>query len=137
MNIDDQNQYMMGRQRLKPEMALQCALMSWLDTKYPAIKALTMASAGGLWTSISQASLMKSSGYLKGTPDIFIPIPQTPYHGLFIELKSEKGRASKEQKALLLALNKQGYFAAICKGWNDGISLVETYCSDFIRGNMP
>jgi hypothetical protein len=131
-SIDDIEPYMMGRHKLKPEMALQCALMSWLDAKHPSIKSLTMVSAGGMWTNIRQAALMKSSGYKKGTPDIMIAIPQNGYHGLFIELKTEKGRPSKEQKDLIKTLNVQGYSAHICRGWNSAQSTIENYCALWI-----
>jgi hypothetical protein len=131
-DIDDINYYMMGRSKLKPEMGLQCALMSWLEAKHPTIKDLTFASAGGMWTSIRQASLMKSSGYKRGTPDLFIAIPQRGAHGLFIELKTEKGRPSKEQKEVCKALNNVGYEAYICRGWQPAIDTIEKYCEEWI-----
>jgi uncharacterized protein (UPF0335 family) len=132
-DIDDINYYMLGRSKLKPEMGLQCALMSWLDAKHPSIRELTFASTGGVRTHIRQAALMKSAGYKKGTPDIFIAIPQADYHGLFIELKTEKGQASKEQKEVCRELSKQGYDARICKGWSVTIKTIESYCHEWIK----
>jgi len=125
-NIDNQCRYTQGLSKMKPEQRLQISLMRWLDIRLSEIRQLTMASAGGLWTSRSQSSKMKSSGYLKGTPDLFFPFPRHGFHGLFVELK-EKSIVSKEQRKVLKALGKQGYKAVVCKGWEQSIQTIKEY----------
>lgn len=56
-------------------------------------------------------------GVKPGVPDLFYPVPLHGYHGLFIELKTEKGRLSKEQKKWIEALTELGYKCVVAKGW--------------------
>ncbi len=125
-NIDNQCRYMQGLSMLKPEQALQIALMSWLEIRLPEVRKLVIASAGGLWTAKRQGSRMKRMGYLRGTPDLFFPFPRKDFHGLFIELK-EKASVSKEQRNVLIKLGKQGYKAVVCRGWDESIKAIKGY----------
>jgi hypothetical protein len=49
------------------------------------------------------------------------------YHGLFIEIKTEKGRATKSQKEWIKALNERGYKAVICKGFEECKKEIDKY----------
>ena len=49
-------------------------------------------SLNGVKLSGTQAKIAKGQGMLSGVPDLFLPVPKNGYHGLFIEMKSEKGR---------------------------------------------
>ena len=46
---------------------------------------------------------LKSEGLLPGVPDLFFPVPSKNFHGLFMEVKAENGRLSKEQKGMVFA----------------------------------
>lgn len=50
---------------------------------------------------------------MKGVPDLFIPHANRFYHGLFIEMKTEKGRLSPEQKEVIPRLEAEGYKVAV------------------------
>ena len=69
----------------------------------------------------------RQMGCRKGVPDLMLPIPSQGYHGLFLELKSKNGRLSKEQKAWINALNKFGYKAVVCKGFDEAKLELESY----------
>ena len=97
------------------ETDLQMHVVNYIRMQYP--KARFCASLGGIRTSISQAKKAKRTGYWKGYPDLFISEPNHNYHGLFIEIKTEKGRATASQKEWIKALNARGYKAVICKGF--------------------
>ncbi len=87
------------------ESKIQEAVVSYLRHQYP--NALHCASAGGVRTSMKQAIMMKRTGYVRGFPDLMILESSKEYKGLFIEMKTEKGVASKEQKwmgRIILAL---------------------------------
>jgi hypothetical protein len=107
------------------EAGLQVAVITYLRSQYP--NALHCASAGGMFTSIKQAIKMKATGYVKGFPDLQICEPNEKYHGLFIELKTEKGIVSKEQKEWIKQLNKKGYYASICKGFGQAQKVIDDY----------
>ena len=61
---------------------------------------------------------MKAEGLKSGVPDIFLPVPRGEFHGLFVEMKRTKGGTVSDcQKLWLHDLQKQGYCAAVCRGW--------------------
>ena len=62
------------------------------------------------------AARLKKMGWRKGMADIQLFVPAGRYHGLFIELKSMKGRPDKEQLEYLADLREQGYAACVCYG---------------------
>lgn len=116
------------------ELQEQIEIFKWskinLD-KYPCLKYLN-SSLNGIRLNIVQASLAKKSGLLKGYPDIFLPVKNSQYGGLFIELKRVKGGVvSPEQKDFLSFLNSQGYKAVVCKGSIEAINTIENYLNDF------
>ena len=72
----------------------------------------------------------RQMGCRKGVPDLCLPIPMDGYHGLYIELKTERGRTSKEQKLWLKALNDMGYRAECCKGWEAAREVLLDYVGE-------
>ena len=76
---------------------------------------------------IGVAVKLKRSGYSKGTPDILIFEPRGSYHGLFIELKTAKGRISAEQLYWLEELIHRGYAAMVCRSFDEARGEIETY----------
>jgi hypothetical protein len=75
---------------------------------------------------------MKMTGYVKGFPDLQICEPNEKYHGLFIEVKTDKGVVSKEQKEWIKQLNKRGYYATYVKGSEEAIKVIDAYFSNAI-----
>ena len=110
------------------ESDIQEAVVKFIDSTYPGT--LYCASAGGMRTSMRQAIKMKRTGYKKGFPDLQIMQPTHLHHGLFIEIKTSKGQASPEQKAWRDELNKRGYRAVICKGFDACILEIITYMNE-------
>ena len=81
------------------EYKLQKAVCRYLDFK----NILYCGSMGGQYqVHFSQRNKAKATGYKKGFPDLFIyeiaQIENNIYAGLAIELKTKKGRPTKEQK---------------------------------------
>ena len=107
------------------EQEIQEAIVTYIQIKYKGIR--YCAAAGGLRTSISQATRMKRAGYVKGVPDLQIMESRHNYHGLFIELKTKKGRLSPYQKHWIEDLNNKGYLAQCCKGVEEAMDLIDWY----------
>lgn len=85
--------------------------------------------------SPQQASYLKSLGMQAGFPDLFIYEPTTQYHGLAIELKRERGgRVSEAQKHWIDELNKRGYLAVVCKGYDEAQRVIDDYRKDITHG---
>jgi hypothetical protein len=107
------------------ESRIQEAVVTYLRHQYPS--ALHCASAGGVRTSMKQAIMMKRTGYVRGFPDLMILESSKEYKGLFIEMKTEKGVASKEQKWWKEELTKRGYRSEICKGFDSAKQVIDEY----------
>lgn len=78
--------------------------------------------------SKTEAARMVAQGVRPGVPDLMIPRAAGKYHGLFIEMKREKGSTTtSDQKAWIAALNAEGYFATVCKGFDEARKIIEQY----------
>lgn len=115
----------MSRRRKRTEADLQEAVCRYIRHQYPDV--FFNGSAGGVRTSLSQGKLMKRTGYQKGFPDLFLYEPRGEWHGLAIELKMEKGRATKEQEQVLQELRARGYAADVAKGFDEAKALIDKY----------
>lgn len=74
-----------------------------------------------------QVAIDKASGVKKGVPDLCLPVPRGKYHGLYIELKNEKGKTSREQEWWGDKLLEQGYMWEVCHGWRSAVEVLEWY----------
>lgn len=71
---------------------------------------------------------LRAEGLKRGVPDLCLPVPRGKWHGLYIELKRLRGgRVSDEQQRWLDALNEQGYFAVVCRGWQQAAAEIQNY----------
>ena len=66
-------------------------------------------------------------GCRKGVPDLMLPIPAGGYHGLFVEMKTRRGKVSDNQQRWIDALNTFGYRAVVCYGWEAARDEIESY----------
>ena len=112
-----------------PEYKIQAALIVYLDLRYPRMLRI-VAPGAGMAMNRGNAMKMKRMGYQKGTPDIVILEPSNGYHGLLIELKSEKGRLSKEQAEYLAKAKAKGYRCAVCFSYKEAVKIIDSYLID-------
>lgn len=77
-------------------------------------------------------AFMKMLGAKPGVPDIFLPVPNEKYHGLFIEMKYFNGRVSPNQKKYIDFLRSKGYQCSICYSCPEAIQTVEEYMGDML-----
>lgn len=110
------------------EERLQSEVVRYIQLQYP--KARYCASLGGQYQPYqSQRNRARRTGYSKGFPDLFIYEARNGYNGLALEIKTIKGRATKEQKEWIAALQKRNYKAEICKGLPAILQLIDDYLS--------
>lgn len=81
---------------------------------------------GGL-RNMKVAMKLKAEGVTKGVSDLFLALPNGKYAGLWIEMKTMKGRASKEQLEWIERMKEVGYEAVVCKGHEEAIQVLEEY----------
>ena len=59
--------------------------------------------------------------------DLCLPAARRGYHGLYIEMKSEEGVATEEQKEFLRGVSGEGYCAVIAQGVDEAKATLEWY----------
>lgn len=114
------------------EHGQQAALFCWAATKFqlfPQLRNMFAIPNGG-WRNPVTASKLKVEGVRAGVPDIFLAIPSGGYHGLFIEMKADKGRISNAQLEWFLKLEGVGYRCVLCKGWQEAVTEIEAYLQE-------
>ncbi len=110
------------------EHSAQAALFCWIaqQTKWPLLNLAFAVPNGGLRNKATAARL-RAEGVKAGTPDIFLPLVRGQYHGLFIEMKVGRGRASTAQTRALVTFMEQGYCCRTCWGWEEARDLLNWY----------
>lgn len=95
--------------------------------KWPELALMYHIPNGGS-RSKAEAGRFKAEGVKAGVPDICLPVARGGYHGLYMELKRVKGgRVSPAQQGWIAALRDQGYYACVCKGWDDAAHVIKKY----------
>lgn len=86
-------------------------------------------SPNGGQRNAREGAKFKRMGVKRGYPDLILDIARQGYHGLRIELKTAKGRASTEQKQRLEMLNAENYKAVLCFGYDEAVNTLKDYMS--------
>lgn len=109
----------------------QKAVFAWSEQPhirkaYPELKMLhhiKNETTGGA----KQVAIDRKIGVRKGVPDLSLPVPRGQYHGLYIELKNETGKPSREQLWWGQELSALGYKFNICYGWEQATEVLLWY----------
>ena len=112
-------------QRKRDEENIQIAIVKFLKFKYR--NALFTNTLGGIRTSFKQAVKAKQTGYLKGVSDLLILEPNKTYNGLFLEIKTPKGKLSPTQKDFIDKANKRNYKAIAGYELNECMDIIDKY----------
>ena len=70
---------------------------------------------------------MTRMGKAKGVTDLFIAVPSNGHCGLWIEMKSKKGRVTKEQDTFMKTMIMNGYSARVCRSAGEAIKAIDDY----------
>jgi hypothetical protein len=82
---------------------------------------------GSLVASIPNLRAFGQYGLTRGLPDLLVLTPQLGERSGFIELKTERGRLSVEQKVMRDFLVGRGVPYAICRGRDEPIAQLEEW----------
>ena len=111
----------------------QARLVKWVDEvaleQYPELAWLFAVPNGGRRDAVTGAKL-KAEGVKPGVPDLVLPVPRGGYHGLWIEMKTEDGRMTPEQKEWQGFLRAQGYRADMCRGSREAAQMLLGYLDE-------
>src|SRR5262245_17474366 len=120
------------KRRAKPrelERPHQVALIKWvraIQDAYPVLKLLYAVPNGG-GRNLRVAKKLQAEGVLAGVADLCLPAVRRGYHGLYLEMKSEEGVATEEQKEFLRGVSAEGYCAVIAQGIDEAKATLEWY----------
>lgn len=109
----------------------QIAAMDWLRAQYPNIALHTLHIGNERKATHFAGYMMKRMGVLKGASDLFMAYPVGIYHGLFIEVKSMRGKPTVEQRAFIDRMRAVGYRAEICYGAEQVINTMKSYLGGY------
>lgn len=88
---------------------------------------LLFAVPNGGHRHISEAKRLKAEGVRPGVADLMLSIPGKNNHGLYIEMKTSKGKMSDEQKEFARAVIKQGYRYVVCRKYSNFQELINRH----------
>lgn len=111
----------------KTEEDEQAALFQYASYQRGIEWSLLFAIPNGGFRKIQTGIRLKRTGLKPGIPDIFLPVGRGKYHGLFIEMKSDKGRVQKNQKEWHDRLRAQGYMVEVCRGCDQAVKVIYEY----------
>lgn len=115
---------------MQKEHIEQKLLIRWFRMQYPAISKCLFAIPNGGIRHIRTALKLKEEGVLAGVPDLFLMIPKGDYHGMFIEMKAEKGKIQPSQQQFLDIANNLNYKAIVCYGYEKAKESIQNYLQD-------
>jgi len=108
----------------------QAAVMEWamlMEKQAPEL-ALLYHCPNGADRHPAVAAKLKKQGVKPGIPDLFLPVARGMSHGLYIEMKRQKGgRVSEDQKAWMEALTEQGYVCVVAHGAEEACDAIWNY----------
>jgi hypothetical protein len=108
------------------EHRLQVAICKYLDFNGYDFFAIPN---GGM-RNIKVAAKLKQEGVKAGVADLFIPLSNGKYHGLFIEVKYGRNGQQPSQKKFEATVKSHGYEYKIVKSIEQLIELLKTYRSE-------
>lgn len=117
------------KRNAQPEAIEQAAVIAWARANEQNYQYLWLlhSSLNGVKLSKNQAGKAKTSGMLPGVPDLFLPVKNSHFSGLYIEMKSSKGRVSVEQSRYLKCAAENGYSVVVCYSAVDAINTIKAH----------
>lgn len=113
------------------EHSEQVNLIQWWSLqckRYGVHEQLLFAIPNGGQRNIVTAKRMKDEGVRAGIPDLFLAVPRGQFHGLFVEMKKQRGGVvSESQKACMEMLSANGYCVTVCHGFTDAQETIKGY----------
>ena len=75
----------------------------------------------------NEAANLKRQGVKAGVSDIFLPLPNEKYHGMFIEMKVHPNKPSEKQKIFISNMLKNGYSCKVCYSSEEAVKEIIKY----------
>ncbi len=123
------------KRRKQPEGQIAESLVRWFAFAYagfglPDSRLLVHVPNEGSKTSkidYIRGARLKRMGKVAGVSDYILFVPRGQYHGLCLELKAPKGKASLQQIEWMDMVAHQGYKTAVAFSLNDAMQVITDY----------
>ena len=109
----------MPRQKMNEEHVLQVQCVTWFKFSYPDLQKKILAIPNGGYRPKKVAAELKAEGVLAGVSDLMVMRACGGDHGLWIEMKTPKGRQSEAQKEFEKNATDEGYAYALCRTFDE------------------
>lgn len=115
------------------ESALQVQCVGWFRVQYPKLGKLLFSVPNGAYLSgnarqrAMQWARLEKEGALAGVADLFLAVPSGELCGLWVEMKTPKGRQTKAQKDFGEAVTEKGYGYAVPRTIKEFQELIKNY----------
>ena len=110
---------------LESRMQVEC--VKWFRYQYRQFGELLIHVPNGGSRDLRTAQRLKSEGVVPGVSDLVLFMPNTKYHGLFIELKIKPNKQSEHQKKWQLIVEAMNYQYALVYSFEDFKIQIESY----------
>lgn len=108
----------------------QINFTAWFDYNFPHYSRLYFHVVNENMMPVQGRVKAKKKGLKAGVSDIFVLVKRGKYSGLIIELKRKDKRKSKlssDQDEFLFETDEQGFYCAICYGFEEAKKCVQEY----------
>lgn len=108
------------------EHTIQSMLVAYIRNKYPNL--IFFAVPNGGFRNPATGRKLRQEGVLSGIPDLFLALAGgNGKHGLFVEMKSLKGKLTVAQRQIAAQLESFNYQVSACYGYEEAKETIEKY----------
>jgi len=113
------------------ESVLQRQCVKWFYLQFPKLTLFAIPNGGK--RNVIEAGIMKAEGVLAGVADLLFMKANVQYNGLFIEIKTPKGKQTEKQKEFELRAKAEGYDYKVCRSLDEFMTTINEY----IKNDLP
>ena len=114
------------RKRNNEESEICKALWTWFFYRFPKFRQCYLRFEVRQTSKIQQA-ILKAEGNKRGTSDILIACSNCDFKGLWLEVKTKKGRATENQELFHEEMRGHGFCCHIGYGLDECKEIIEDY----------
>lgn len=118
---------------IEHEIQKQC--VNWFAWQHPSLSRLLFAVPNGGQRNKIVAAKLKAEGVKAGVSDLLLLYPSSGCHGLCIEMKTPKGKQTKEQAQFETAVKEAGYSYVVCRSLDQFINSITNYINASTKDN--
>lgn len=119
-----------GKKPRTEEHRIQKSMVDWFRLKYPAMRHNLFAVPNGGRRDAASGRRLKEEGVLPGVADLIFLKSNRFYGALLVEVKTDTGRQSKEQREWEERITADGYKYAVVRSLDEFILVLENYLKD-------